>query len=396
MKVLILHNSYQLHGGEDGVVAAEAQLLAEAGHQVTVDITSNDSVSGVLRKARVALEAHGSRDSAKRVHDLVRQVQPDVVHVHNFFPLLSPSIHQAASSAGAAVVQTLHNYRLLCANGTFLRNGQVCEKCTDGGRLWGIYHGCYRNSVVGSAAVASMQAATLGSSHWLDSVHRFIALSEFGRSKFIGAGVPEDRIVVKPNFAPMPSPSDEGNPRSGAVYVGRLSVEKGVDTLVTAWRHFPELLLTIVGDGPERERLQSMAPSNVLFTGARPHPEALALMSSASILVVPSRCYEGFPVVVAEAFSLGLPVLAASIGALAEIVQPGRSGAHFAPGDPDSLVRALQDLVGTRASLVQLSAGARDSYETLYSPATNLRQLERIYDDAVDSSRGRARYRSPS
>lgn len=386
MRILLLHNKYQRRGGEDAVVEAEAKLLSEANHDVLLEIVNNDHVNGVISKARTALLTHGNQDQATRIAGLVRRAKADVVHVHNFFPLLSPAVHVAAAREGAAVVQTLHNYRLLCANGTLSRNGQVCEKCVNGSRLWAVYHRCYRDSAIGSAAVTSMQASSMGSARWLQSVHRFIALSEFGRKKFASAGLPLEKITVKPNFT-EPSPFAMRSDRRGALYVGRLSVEKGVDTLLAAWRELPDTPLTIIGDGPERSRLESLAPPAVTFCGEQPREVVLRTMNSASLLVVPSTWFEGFPMVIAEAFASGLPVLASDIGALAEIVRPGVNGAHFSAGDARSLAEALRTLLSDRAMLAQLSFGAARSFEERYSPRASLDALEGIYADAIEVAR---------
>lgn len=380
MRIYIAHNAYQQSGGEDTVVAAEAELLRSAGHEVTVGIVSNDEISGLGDKARTFLDAPYSTRRAEWIGQELQRTRAEILHVHNFFPLLTPAVHEEAARRGVAVVQTLHNYRLLCAAATFLRDGEVCEKCLGDRRHWGVIHRCYRNSLPGSLALYRMQEQSRRRHVWHDSVHRFIALSQFARDKFIAAGFPADRIVVKPNFVTGYS-GPQPPTRHGALFVGRLSPEKGVDVLLDAWRQLPDIPLTIVGDGPERDRLAAMAPPNVTFTGTLPRSEVEAHMLAAAVLVVPSIWYEPFGLVVAEAMATGLPVAASRIGALPELIEPGKTGALFEPGNRDDLMRAVRSCLD---GMDGEPTRARQS--ALFSPAASLNQLERIYAAALETS----------
>ena len=389
MRIYIAHNAYQQSGGEDAVVAAEAELLSSAGHEVTVGIVSNDEINGIRDKALAFIDAPGSARRAAWMSQELERTNAEVLHVHNFFPLLTPAIHEEAARRGVAVVQTLHNYRLLCAAATFLRNGEICEKCLGDRRHWGVVHRCYRHSLPGSIALYRMQEQSRRRRVWHDHVHRLIALSQFARDKFIAAGLPADRIVVKPNFVPGFS-GELPTVRRGALFVGRLSREKGVDVLLDAWHQLPDLPLTIVGDGPERTRLEAAAPPNVTFTGALTRAEVEARMLSSAVLVVPSIWYETFGLVVAEAMAAGLPVAASRIGALPELIEPGRTGALFETGNRDDLVRAV------RASLSGLDAGhIRRQQQARFSPEANLRQLVDIYSTARDASGPRQSQHAP-
>lgn len=383
MKILILHNAYQQRGGEDTVVEQEAALLRAGGHEVNVEIVSNDAISGPVAKLRALTSAGGNRGSAQRVSALCNRLRPDVVHVHNFFPLLSPAAHIAAAASGAAVVQTLHNYRLLCAGAMFLRDGAVCEDClgTRGGSA--LRNRCFRDSLPGTAAVLAMQRATVGSPPWLDAVDRFIALTEFGRSKFVANGLPADKVVVKPNFVddtPTGPPIDE-RPNE-MLFVGRLSKEKGVRDLVQAWSDLPEVSLKVIGAGPEEAWLRANGPENVEFLGQLPRSQVLERMRQARLLIFPSRWYEGFPMTLAESLASGTPVVAADIGAAREIVSK-EFGALFAPGDTKALAAAVRKQLS--GDLQVASVSARTRYVESYSPATNLDLLEGCYRDAVRS-----------
>lgn len=308
------------------------------------------------------------------MRSVVRRAGPDVIHVHNLFPALSPAVIRAAAAEGVPVVMTLHNFRLLCPPATLLRDGKVCEDCV--GRLpWhALVHGCYRGSRLASAPyVASLTLhRAIGT---FDQVRRFVAVSEFVRAKHIEAGIAHERIVVKPNFA-WPATRREG-PGSYFLYLGRLSREKGVDTLLKAWR--PALgRLLVAGDGPEISRLKALAGEGVEFVGAVPPDRAKRLVAVARALVVPSRCYEGFPRVVPEAYTAGVPVIASRIGALPEVVQEGITGVLAEPDDPASWTEALERLLDDKTSL-RLGEGAYRAWAERYTPEVNLRLLEALY-----------------
>jgi len=384
MKILIIHNNYQQRGGEDAVVEAEAALLEAAGHEVQLEEVTNRSISGPAAKAQAFLNASYDVTRKAWLAKLVGNSRPDVVHVHNFFPLITPAVHEAAAELGLPVVQTLHNYRLLCANAQFLRNHSVCEKCLGGHRYWGIVHRCYRGSFAASLSVVRMQhrAATRGT--WHKHVHCFIALTDFARQKFISGGLPADRIVVKPNFVFREVPRPQA--RAGALFVGRLSPEKGGELLLRAWQELDDIPLTIVGDGPESEKLKSMATANVHFAGQLPPDVVAHYMRTTQALIVPSIWYEGFPMTVVEAFASELPVIASDLGSLSEIIISGRNGAHFPPGDPKGLVKAVRGLFSNSRALDELGKNARADYENYYAPSINLKQLEEIYSKAIEVS----------
>ncbi len=392
MKIVVVHNAYRQSGGEDNVVAQEIQLLRDAGHSVTPAFVSNTELSTLPAKAKAFVNAAHNPDRARWIADIVAAERPDIVHIHNFFPLLTPAIHEGAAEAGAAVVQTLHNFRTICAAATLLRDGTVCEKCVSGQRLWGAVHRCYRNSLPASLAAARMQRHADRHRIWHIHVHRFIALTHFAREKFIAGGLPADRIAVKSTFV-APSSDASAPHRSGALYVGRLSPEKGLATLIEAWRNIPDHLLTIVGDGPLPNALRPEAPANVTFLGPQPTETVKQLMARASLLIVPSLWYEGMPMVVLEAFATGLPVLASRIGALAEMIEPGSTGALFIPGDAADLGHNANTLLAHPDTLAKMGARARHIADTLYSPARNLHLLEDIYREAIEAAQSQSAHK---
>lgn len=356
---------------------------------VHVETISNEAICTVAGKVRAFWAAPHDEARKSWVRTILDRNKTELVHIHNFFPLLTPAVHEAVAERGIAVVQTLHNYRLFCAGAQFLRNGHLCEKCLHGSKVWGAIHRCYRGSLPGSLAAVRMQWRAERHQTWSRHVHRFIALTEFARSKIVAGGLPAERIAVKPNFVPDPELSKHPRERrKGALFVGRLSAEKGVDILIEAWKKLPDIPLTIVGTGPEKARMQAKAPSNVRFLESCPAEEVRVQMVAAQCLVMPSIWYETFGMVAAEAFAASLPVIASRIGALAELVTDQITGRHFTPGDAESLAEIVRDAFASPARLAQMGRNGRREWQDYYSPAKNLAQLEAIYNEALAESRG--------
>ena len=374
LRILLAHNAYQHKGGEDTVVEAEIALLRAHGHAVETYFRSNDDVAGM---PPLALARH-TLWSPRTSHDLVKQIgrfQPDVIHVHNTFPLISPSLYWAAERAGVPVVQTLHNFRLMCLNGLFLREGKVCEDCM-GHLPWrGVARACYRESHAASGALAGMLALHRGLGTYQNKVARYIALNGFCRDKFIEGGLPAERVVVKPNFVDFAAP--EPLARAGLLFVGRLSVEKGVATLAAAMALLPGAALRVAGDGPEAGLLDGV--TGVARLGSLAGEAVRQEMSRAAALVVPSICFENFPRTIAEAFACGLPVIASRIGALADIVTDGETGLLFEPGNPRDLADKLAWAQAHPEQMAAMGRTARAQYEAEFSAEVNYRRLMAIY-----------------
>jgi exopolysaccharide biosynthesis WecB/TagA/CpsF family protein len=390
MKILLAHNSYQQAGGEDAVVAAEAALLAERGHQVITYRRSNEELNGdgLIGQALVGLRTTWSSRSHREIAQLLKREKPDVAHFHNTFPLISPAAYYACEEIGVPVVQTLHNYRLLCPGANFLRDGQVCEACLQQPLAWtGIAHGCYRGSRGATAAVAAMQTAHRGMRTWQTKVNVYIALSEFARRKFIEGGLPGNRIVVKPNFVKGDFRQKTG-PGKYALFVGRLSEEKGVLVLLSAWRKMRAAIpLRIVGDGPLLERLSREAKESPLpwveLTGRQTPEEVRSSLLGASVLISPSICYENFPLAIAESFASAVPVIGSRLGSIAEIVQDGITGLHFEAGNAADLAAKVEWAWNHPEELVRMGSAARARYEANYTVARNYEVLMDTYHRAT-------------
>jgi glycosyltransferase involved in cell wall biosynthesis len=390
MKVLMVHNRYQQRGGEDAVVDAEVALLVGNGIEVQRLDADNDSICGLGSKIRISASQVGSPfGSNRRLSEILADFRPDVVHVHNWFPTLTASVFRTCQQAKIPVVHTLHNYRLLCVNATLFRDEHVCEDCMGTTfRTPGIVNRCYRGSLLGSAVATAGMLAHWGAGTWHRSVDRFIALTEFARQKFIQGGLPEEKIVVKPNFVdPDPGP---GNGEEGYfLYAGRLAEEKGLRTLLQCWKSGPELPpLKIVGSGPLGTEVQETAATldNVEWLGSRSSNEVLALMGRAKATVCPSLWYEGMPRVVIESFAVGTPVIASRIGCYPEMIADNESGALFPAGDASIMRSRIRELL-SRDAFEQMRPKARRRFETEYSGARNFMSILNIYRAAMFASK---------
>jgi glycosyltransferase involved in cell wall biosynthesis len=327
------------------------------------------------------MQASYSVDAKQRMVRAIRKFEPDIVHVHNFFPLLTPSIYDACYDAGVPVVQTLHNYRTICASALLMRAGRICEDCVGDTPWQAVLHGCYRESRLASVPMAHMIAMHRRRGTWQRKVRRFIALTEFAKERFVAAGFPSDRISVKPNF--VDDRNSPGLPRAGALFVGRLSVEKGIGTLQHAWEKL-DIPLNIAGQGPLLENLTSAALGNIELLGMLAPEDVAEHMSRAAFLVFPSECYEGFPVTLVEAFRQGLPVVASRLGSMAEIIEDGVTGLHFTPGSPADLAEKVRWAAAHPNEMRRMGQNARQTYEDKYTPEVNYRELVAIYEEAIE------------
>lgn len=382
LNILIIHNAYQQRGGEDSVVDAEIELLQSHGHGVATYFRHNDDVAQQTKLALVK-DTHWSTRTTVDIARLVDDFRPDVIHVHNTFPLISPSLYWAAAQRGVPVVQTLHNFRLHCPQAMYLRDGKVCEDCLGHIPWRGVLHGCYRGSRAQTAVLASMVTLHRALGTWQTKVTRYIALNEFCRTKFIEGGLPAERVLVKPNFVDFPSP--EALARNGFLFVGRLSAEKGVDVLVQAFATLAGAALRVAGTGPEAHLLQGVAGLSAL--GALPGEQVRQQMAGASALVLPSIWYENFPRTLVEAFGCGLPVIASRIGALAELVTDGVTGLLFEPGNATDLADKMRWAQQHPAEMAAMGQNARALYEANFTAERNYQQLMAIYAEAIAATK---------
>lgn len=385
MDILLVHNYYQQAGGEDQVFSSEAQLLEKRGHKIARYEVRNDAIRS-QSLAGTALRTFWNHQEYKKLREVMRRHRPQLLHVHNTFPLISPAIYYAARTEQVPVVQTLHNYRLLCPSATFFRDGQVCQECS-GKRvpLPAVKHACYRKSIGGSAVVAGMLSVHRALGTWNRMVDAYIALTRFSRDLFVDAGFPAGKIFVKPNFTENPALA--WRPAGGgALYAGRLTPEKGIETLFEAWRQLGGTVpLRIIGDGPLADRVRAFAAEtpNVRYDGWVDRAQLKEIFQESTFLVVPSTWYEGLPLNVLEAYACGLPVIASNIGGLAEIVRDGQTGLQFAPADSADLAAKVRWAVSHPAEWERMRRQARSEFELCYSEEPAYQGLMRIYRAAI-------------
>jgi glycosyltransferase involved in cell wall biosynthesis len=431
MKIAQVHNYYQQAGGEDGVVAAERELLRSHGHEVVTYYRNNSSISGRWQLVLSGFKTLWNWEVYRGFRRFLREERPDVVHSHNTFPLISPALHWACAKEGVPIVQTLHNYRLLCLSAFLFREGAsgdgsgcavesrsggghakgaVCELCLKRRFKWpGIRYRCYRGSRAGSGVAALMLLVHRILGTWTNKVNAYIALTEFQKRKLVEGGFPAEKISVKPNFI-AEDPACQGT-ASGvrvsavrnkpyALFVGRLSPEKGCDVLVRGWGLFRERMadsgaggdseveLLIVGDGPERSELEILAASRggegIRFQGRKEREEVLELMRNARFVVLPSVWYEGFPMTIVESFSCGTPVVATDDGGMQEIIGEQWNGLKFAMGDAASLAGKLEWAFKNADKMEKMGVKARQDFESKYSADANYGALMQIYGEVLD------------
>ena len=387
MRILLVHNHYQNPGGEDQVFLAEAELLRSHGHAVSSWTVHNDRVSS-LGALALSAKTLWNQDVYRELRALCRALRPDVVHFHNTFPLASPSAYYAARHEGATVVQTLHNYRLLCPATTFFRDGKVCEDCLGRAVPWpGVLNRCYRGSRTASAGAALWVAAHRAARTWTRAIDLYIAPTEFLRRKFVEGGVPAAKIVCKPHFLPV-DPGAGDHRGAFALFVGRLVREKGVEQLRDAWsRPGRRPSLKVIGRGPLGPLLEGSAPG-LECLGHKSHEEVLRLMKDAGFLVFPSEWYEAFGLTIIEAFATGLPVIASELGTAADLVEHGRTGLHYRPGDASDLAAKVEWAVEHPTEMAAMGKRARTEYLTRYTAGPNHGMLMDIYRRASFANGG--------
>jgi len=387
VKVLVVHNRYRSEqpSGENNVVDAEVTLLAEAGHQVSLFERRSDDIAAMPlpRKAAVPLMVPWNPAVRKELAARLRASRPDVVHIHNTFPLLSPSVVAACADAGVPAVATLHNYTMVCPPGTLHRDGRICTDCVGGSPLPAVKHGCYRGSTAATLPMAASMVANRR--RWWTGVSRFFCISAAQRDLLVSAGMPGERMAVKHNFV-----TDPGVRRTGGgkhvLFLGRVTEEKGVGLLTRAWERLGGALgvpLVIAGTGPMQDEVAAWAAgrTDVSYVGLQNKAECRALTADAVAVVAPSTWLEAFGLVVVEAMAAGVPTVAAAHGAFPELVDDGVTGLLHAPNDAASLADRLREIVGDRNR--EMGDAARVRYEKDFTPAVGLDRLIAGYEAAI-------------
>ncbi|MBY0472084.1 glycosyltransferase family 4 protein [bacterium] len=374
-RILLVHNRYRNYGGEDAVFDAEAELLRQQGNEVETYIRDNQDIHQPLAAASEALWSHRT---VKEIDALAATFKPNLIHVHNTFPLISPSIFWAAEKNKIPIIQTLHNYRLICPQAMLLRNGQICEDCVGGFAWKGILRKCYRDSAAQTAAVAGSVGLHGMLGTYSNKVTRFIATDEFCREKFIEGGLPSEKIQVKPHFVPKAEVS--ASHRKGGIFVGRLSKEKGISVLSDALK-IQEAPLRVVGSGPDESLLRNIPGVELL--GFLSRKEIYSQLASAAWLVAPSISYETFGLSIVEAFACGTPAIVSRIGALKSLIEDGVTGLLVEPGNPRDLSEKIQWAQNHPAEMARMGKAAHEKYVAKYTPEKNYERLKEIYENVL-------------
>ncbi len=371
MRILFIHNHYQQFGGEDTIVELEKEALEQHGASVTVYSRHNDEIKSFHTggKALLPLSAIHSRKTTYDIRAAIDACRPDVAYLHNIYPLISPSIYPALAEARIPSFQVAHNFRPFCSNGLLYTKGAICEECLGHSTLPAVSNRCFHNSLAMSAMYA---AATARAQKLSTALKGFICPTPFTASKLMVAGLPPDRLFTRPHFIP----GDAGTPKYGdgryALFIGRLSPEKGLNTLVDAFAGAPSVELVIAGTGPMEEdlrlRIAALRASNIHLAGFVKGDAKRRLLENAMFVVVPSECYEAFGMIVLEGFLAGKPALASRIGGLPYVVADGQTGRLFEPGDAIALAECAMSLAADVAGRAEMGRAARFQVESEFGP----------------------------
>ena len=388
MRVLLVHNFYQISGGEDRVVRAERSLLERHGVEVNLFSVTNDAIKGHARRTMAAVQAIYNPLARRALRRRLVQSAPDVVHIHNFFPLLSPAIFDACRDAGIPSVLTLHNFRILCPTALLGADDADRERSLRQSCWWTVPRKAYRNSAAATLALAAMVELHKRLGTWARKVDRFIVLTEWAKEIFVQGGLPADLIRVKPNWVAKP-PDPGPLAREGALFVGRLDEQKGIRVLLRAWREV-DYPLKIVGAGPLSDMVRQAVNPRIAYLGPQPREVVQREMQAARFLVLPSIGYEMFPLTILEAYASGLPIICSDLPSMRDLVEDGMTGLKFPPGDPAALAARVRKAVADAATFDRLGNRARATYEERYTPEANVRQLLDIYRSTCRVSRNHA------
>jgi glycosyltransferase involved in cell wall biosynthesis len=396
MKILLVHNSHRSgsSSGDDIVFKKESNLLEQYGNKVIKINPSNDEFDreSALKKLSTILQVPWSFKFYKKVKQVLVEDKLDIIHIHNYFPFISPSVFYAADSFGIPIIQTLHDFRYLCPMAFLMRSGKICDECKDGAFFRSVKYGCFKGSKLQSIPLAFMLKL-----HWYlktfkRKIDGYICLTKSQRKIYVNAGFDEKKLYIKPNFVDDTFEQDKYKYGDYAVFIGRLGEEKGVRILIGAWRDLSDIPLKIVGDGPDTDKFKSLTSDfnikNIDFLGYKPYLECRKILNNARFLIMPSIWYETFGLTIIEAFSHCKPVIASNLGAMADLVKDRETGLLFTPMNSNELAKKVKWLWNNESECRRMGINARKEYEEKYTPEKNYEMLINIYQEVIERKRG--------
>lgn len=383
MKVLMVHNEYGRFSGEEAVVERTVRLLEEGGHEVIRLSRSSAEIPQMpMGAVRAFLSGIHSRSSVHAMDRLLETHRPDIVHVHNVYPLISPSVLGRCRRAGVPVAMTVHNYRLICPNGLHLKAGLVCERCAGGREYWCLLRNCEEN-LLKSAGYALRNYVARVRRCFVDNVTLYAALTEFQRRRLIAEGFPPDRIVVIPNMAQVDVQPDSAGTGEYVGFVGRISPEKGVEDLLEVARKHPLVDFRAAGSPERMPELPARAPGNFRFLGHLGGDDLRHFYADMRMLVMCSTCFEGFGMVMVEAMLAGKPVVCSRIGGAAEIVEDGVTGLLAEPGSVEDLGEKIRYLYERPELCRKFGRAGREKALREYTPQKYYQRLMAMYRKTI-------------
>lgn len=393
MKVLMVHNFYQSSSpsGEDVVFRNEIELLKQHGINVITYTRYNDEIKdyGLRGKLVLPFKNIWSIETYKELKAILKKEKPDIAHFHNIWYLISPSAYYACKEVGIPTVQTIHNFRMFCSSGLLLRDGKICEDCIGKIPWRAMVYGCYKKSILYSTPIALTEIFHKFVGTFYNKVDAYISLTEFAKDKLIQAGLPKDKIYVKPNFLLNP-PKKSFSRGKYIAFVGRISEEKGIKTLIDALRNQKKdrVILKLIGDGPMKKDIEKEIKKdniqNIELLGKRSHLETLEIIRNAKFIVLPSICYEMFPMVLLEAFAYGKPAIGSKLGAIAELIEDGKTGLLFEAGNFEDLAEKIQWMIENEDAYIKMGKNARKVFEEKYTAERNFQILMEIYKKVIE------------
>ncbi len=414
MKILFAHKFFHPAGGPETVLFQSMEALQKMGHEVipfsmrrpgnlptpyskyfVTEVNYHDPNGSFLRKLKMATSLVYSREAKKKMELLIREQKPDIAHLHNIYHQLSPSILLPLKKHNIPIVMSLHDFKLVCPNYTFLRDGQVCEECEGKHFYKAIKYKCVKDSYLKSTISAVEMHLHKLFKIYERNIDRFIVLSQFSKERFVRYGLPEEKIILLPNPIEIPSFRKQEGKDKHVLFFGRLSDKNGIFTLIKAMRRLPEIKLLVLGEGEQQELildyLRENKMGNVELVGFLSGEKLKKTIANCSFLVFPNNCYHNCPMSILESFASGKPVIGSNLGSVPELVKDGITGHLFEPRDEKDLAKKIKCLYENPQMIEKMGQNARRKVEENYSAEKYYPKLLQIYEELIQEKKVEAR-----